>query len=101
MSKYLPQAIELTNKDFNLTIPQAEIQEVDEFHELLRKVISHLLDTDFERLMNGLYRIDVDEQKVKLALASDHDIASEIATLIIQRELQKIETRAKYKPEGE
>ena len=97
MSEYLPQAIELTNKDFNLTIPQAEIQEVDEFHELLRKVISHLLDTDFERLLNGLYRIDVNEHKVKQALASNTDIAGEIATLIIQRELQKIETRQKYK----
>jgi hypothetical protein len=97
VSELLPQAIELTNKDFSLSIPQAEVQGVDEFHTLLKKVIGHLLDTDFERLMNGLYRIDVDEHKVKLALASNADVAGEIATLIIQREIQKIETRQKYK----
>ena len=46
--------------------------------------------------MNGLYRIDVDENKVKLALTTD-DVAENIAKLIIERELQKVETRRKYR----
>ena len=54
-----------------------------------------LLDLDFNRLMNILYRIDVSEEKVKKAFAED-DPAFSIAGLIIERELKKVETRSKY-----
>ena len=95
MDSLLPVALKLTNQDFNLEIPEAEVSSQDEFRKLLTKVIQHLLDSDFERLMNGLYRIDVDENKVKLAMTTDQ-VAENIALLIIERELQKVETRRKY-----
>lgn len=96
MDNLLPDVLNLTNKDFNLDIPQSEVSNQDEFLKLLTRVIQQLLDTDFERLMNGLYRIDVDENKVKLAMTTN-DVAENIALLIIERELQKVETRKKYR----
>ena len=97
MDSLLPEVLQHTNQDFNLDIQAAEVSSQDEFLKLLTRVIQHLLDTDFERLMHGLYRIDVDENRVKMAMATDN-IAENIARLIIARELQKVETRRKYKP---
>ena len=97
MSDLLPEVLNLTNKDFNLEIPEAEVGTKDEFLDLLTKVVQHLLDSDFERLMNGLYRIDVDENRVKEAMAHNTNVSREIALLIIERELQKVETRKKYR----
>ena len=96
MDHLLPDVLRHTNQDFNLNIPTSEVRTEDEFLKLLTRVIQHLLDSDFERLMNGLYRIDVDENKVKLAMTTNQ-VAENIARLIIERELQKVETRRKYK----
>jgi len=58
-----------------------------------------LLDSDIEGLLSLLYRIDVSEQKVKaiLATANQGDMAKKIAVLIIERQIQKIISRMKYK----
>ena len=97
MADHLSQALVLANKDFNLDIPSTEISSVEDFQKVLANVIQHLLDKDFERLINGLYRIDVSEEKVKLAIASGEDIAEKVASLIIEREMQKVVTREKYR----
>lgn len=97
MPDQLSQALVLVNKDFNLEIPLAEVTAVSEFQKLLTGLIGHLLDNDFERLLNGLYRIDVSEEKVKLAMASQGNIAEQVAQLIIEREMQKVITREKYR----
>ena len=46
-----------------------------------------------------MYRIDIAENKVKSVLATSdpESISQELADLIIQRELQKVETRKKYR----
>lgn len=86
-------------KDFNLNeaeLPQAQNNE--EIHQALKRVINHLLDKDLERLLTALYRIDVEEQKFKQILSDSKpdSIASELANLIIERQIKKIETRRKY-----
>jgi hypothetical protein len=96
MADILAQALVLANKDFNLEIPSSEITTAEDFQRILTKLIRHLLDNDFERLLNGLYRIDVSEEKVKLAMATTDDVAEKIALLIIEREMQKVATREKY-----
>ena len=65
----------------------------------LTPIIKHLLDTNLERLLHLLYRIDVSEHKVKKTLleASPDEIASSLSMLIIQRQLQKVDLREKYK----
>ena len=57
-----------------------------------------MLEKDFEKLLNAMYRIDVDEEKVKFALSGDGEKspAELITELVIQREMQKAETRLKY-----
>ena len=98
MANKLTEALVLANKDFNLDLSSTEVTTAEDFQLILAKLIRHLLDSDFERLINGLYRIDVSEEKVKQALSSaSGDIAAEIATLIIRREMPKVETRRKYR----
>lgn len=91
---------QLIIKDFSLEatdLPEG-ISKIDELRTALRKIISYLLDRDMSRLLLALYRIDVSETKVKqvLAEAKPEEIADAITDLIIERELQKVETRIKY-----
>lgn len=63
--------------------------------ELLIRQVNYLLERDFERLLQSLYRIDVSEQKFKASLVSQNP-AAEIAELILERELMKVKTRRWY-----
>lgn len=67
--------------------------------EALTSAVMHLLLHDMEKLLNILYRIDVNEPKVKAAFAQNNPklIAPTIARLILERELQKAESRRKYR----
>ena len=70
-------------------------------HELLQKLtvfINDLILNDFQRLVAILYKVDVDENKLKRILKEDagKDAAGIIARLIIEREIQKIETRKQF-----
>lgn len=61
--------------------------------------INELIDKDFNRLVNLLYRIDISEEKLKLALKNEdksHSSGKTIAKLIIERQLQKLEFRKKF-----
>ena len=61
--------------------------------------INELIDKDFNKLVNLLYRIDISEKKLKIALQNeDKTISSSktIAKLIIERQLQKLEFRKKF-----
>ena len=69
-----------------------------ELREALSQRIAHMLDHDFEFLMQVLYRIDVGEQKVKYVLQGDsHHPADDLADLVIEREMKKVETRLRYR----
>ncbi len=59
---------------------------------------TYLLDNDISRMMNILYRADVDEEKLKKLLISHSDLPSAevVADAYIERQKQKIETRKKY-----
>ena len=70
-------------------------------HELLQKLtvfINDLILNDFQRLISILYKVDVDEKKLKRILKENAgtDAGQIIATLIIERETQKIETRKQF-----
>lgn len=69
---------------------------VEELQTLLKKQVLYLLERDFERLLQALYRIDVPEQRFKEALVAAEDPAATITDLILQRELQKVKTRRWY-----
>jgi hypothetical protein len=89
----------LAVKDLQISDQGVTFSKIDRLQSWLAEEIRMLIDGDFERLMNVLYRIDVGEDKVKTAL-SGNDPAFEIAGLIIERELKKVETRRKYGSSG-
>ncbi|MCX6318177.1 MAG: hypothetical protein NTW29_12860 [Bacteroidetes bacterium] len=72
---------------------------LNELQEKLTVHVNHLINTDFDKLVYYLYRIDVNEQKMRslLSQTAGENAASSIATLIIERQLQKIETRNQHK----
>lgn len=91
---------ELVN-DINqsLELSLKEKLSAEELREQLAAHINHLINTDFEKLVFYLYRIDVDETKMRRLLDNKQgeDSAYLLADLIIERQIQKIENRKNYK----
>ena len=81
------------------TATELEIERRDENEEQLRKIIvdriRDLIHTDFQKLVNILYRMDVSETKLKRMLEEnpESDAGVIIAELIIERQAQKIRLR--------
>ena len=69
-----------------------------EIREQLIALINELINKDFHALVKLLYRIDIDEKKIRLYLNqnTNKDSASIIADLIIERQLQKIDSRKQF-----
>ncbi|MCW5908023.1 MAG: hypothetical protein KIS94_09205 [Chitinophagales bacterium] len=67
------------------------------FRQLLIQRIDELIHRDMEKLKWILYRIDVSEKKLGEALkTSETDAATIIADMIIQRQIEKAESRKKF-----
>jgi len=90
----LMQIKEQLEKEAGIALPE-------DWEQAFIAYINHLVDTDFEKLIYLLYRIDVSESKIKNLLESKANInAGElIAHAIIERQMEKIDTRRKYKQE--
>lgn len=60
--------------------------------------INDLIINDFSQLVQILYRVDISEKKLKQLLSdnADKDAGRLIAGLIIERQLQKINSRQQY-----
>ena len=88
-------------QDFNLDEEDnlVHISDLEELKEKLEKIVAYLLDNDFERLLNAMYRLDINEEKFKLAISGSdvNTVSREIVELIISREIQKMKTRIKYR----
>jgi len=65
----------------------------------LTEKLRDLLDNNFSLLVNTLYRIDANEEKLNELFGSKNRafIPEALADLIIERQLQKIHFRKKYK----
>jgi hypothetical protein len=89
----------LLNKELSIDI--AEKISYSELHAQLSAYINQLIKNDFDKLIAYLYRIDVNEQKLKLLLQQnpDEDAGNIIATLIIERQQQKIKSREQFSPQ--
>jgi len=87
------ELIRLLNKELSIEI--AEKRSYDEIHTQLAAYINNLIKNDFDKLIAYLYRIDVNEQKLKNLLQRnpEEDAGNIIADLIIERQQQKIKTR--------
>jgi hypothetical protein len=71
----------------------------DLLKEQLASHISFLIQSDFQKLVSILYKVDVSESKLKHLLKENQgfDAANIITGLIIERQLQKIKSRREYR----
>lgn len=85
--------IESINQNLDIAIPINSDQK--ELHRFLSGHINQLIQNDFGKLVSLLYRIDVNEIKLKQLLKENPgtDAGLVIADLIIERQLQKIKSR--------
>ena len=72
---------------------------LDELKKYLAEKIAVMMEKNFDLLLSSLYRIDIEENKVKELFSGKirENIPEGLASLIIERQLQKIYYRNKYK----
>ena len=83
--------------DFGVEIPNGSSRE-----EMLSKLsanINLLINTNFDRLISLLYRLDISEQRLKKELEENpgNDAGDIIAGMIVERELQKLQSRKSFR----
>lgn len=98
---------ELITKDLQLDeeeslIVSEESVDLNTIHKKLGMLVAYLLENDMHRLLNAMYRLDVSEAKFHDAMQAEskEEAISQIANLIIEREMQKVKTRLHYKKYG-
>ena len=80
-----------------LAIPLPQDESIDKLRVILSTYINELIDKNFQRLVNLLYRLDVSENKLKQMLNdSKSDAGLIIADLIIERQSQKIIAKKQF-----
>lgn len=89
--------IPITDKILELTRSMSSVPGGTQRDRLIA-LINELINQDFQSLVQLLYRIDVDEKKLKALLSKAQGAASApiIADLLIERQLQKARTRAQF-----
>jgi hypothetical protein len=90
------ELIENIKKDMAIVLPE-KISLV-ELEEALTLYANQLIQKDFQKLVTLLYRIDVSEAKLKylLQLQRDENAGNIIAKLIIERQIEKIQSRQRF-----
>jgi len=90
------ELVKLLNKE--LAIEIAEKVSYSELHSQLSACINQLIKNNFDKLIAYLYRIDVNEEKLKSLLQQnpDEDAGNIIAGLMIERQEQKIKFRKQF-----
>lgn len=91
----------IVQKDFyfeNLheMLPQNEEDALEELKRQLAQRIAHMMDDDFEALLQVFYRIDLGERAVNNAIHLSDVPSEKLAELVIEREIQKAKTRIEY-----
>ena len=78
-----------------LEIWDKQLLQNDDFINALSAYLNNLIINDFEKLIFILYKVDVDEMKLKSVLNSgvNTNAGELLARLIIDRQLQKIGSR--------
>lgn len=95
------EVVKEINKSMAIALPD-QIS-IDELQIQLSSYVNQLIQTDFQRLITILYRIDISEPKLK-KLLQEHpaeDAGKIIAALIIERQWQKIQTRQQFSQQND
>ncbi len=91
------QIIKDVGVEWALTVPESVTEE--ELTLLLSTKINDLIQNDFSSLLTLLYRIDVDELKLKMMLQQnpDSDAGLLIAQMVLDRQKQKQASRKQFR----
>ena len=93
-------SLTLIKKEFDL---DSQTATSESFVAELSHAINELIKTDLSRLINILYRLDVNEEKLRKILKENQfsDAGDLIAKLVIERQMQKIESRKQSGRDGD
>ena len=97
MDKNINQTKELVFRDFEIDIDQAEMSEA-ELLRILADHIAYMIEYRIDFLMSLMYRLDVLEKHINVALhpASPDPANVALAKLVIARQKQRIQTKQQY-----
>ncbi len=75
----------------------------EQLKDQLASYINELINHDFNKLVSLLYRIDINEKKLRQLLEANptYNAGHIIADLIIERQIQKLKTRQQFRQTGE
>ncbi len=84
--------------DFELGLSASQ-STYEGLHKAVSERVNFLISANLPLLLSFLYRLDISERKLKELLSSETDTATSdiIAALIIERQLQKVESRRAFK----
>jgi vacuolar-type H+-ATPase catalytic subunit A/Vma1 len=93
----IQETAQLLQHNFELPEITQEISE-EQLVNILTPIIHHMLDRDFERLLQVCYRIDLGEKKLQKILhdSTPDQLAKDLAVAIVARQKMKIEIRRRY-----
>lgn len=99
---YLRRVVEQIQKDFQIFDFDIRFSgdvegAYDELFAQIRPIVGELLNSDPERLMNLLYRIDLNETELRRAAGEQIDFLEYLVDKILSRELQKVVLREHFK----
>jgi hypothetical protein len=87
-----------------LSIEGIKVASLEELKEKWDLYFNYLIQNDFYKMLNLLYKIDIPEDKLRRLLKENPDgnAGTMITSLVIERLWQKIRSRKEYhsKPEG-
>jgi hypothetical protein len=90
---------DFVKNDYSSLIPNNDFERLEEFRKYLTEKMRDLLDKNYNLLINTLYRIDISEKKLAELFSSKNkeSIPERLADLIIERQIEKIEFRRRYR----
>jgi hypothetical protein len=89
----------LSQPGFESLLNFNDVLSLEELKKYLTEKIAVIMEKNFDLLLSSLYRIDIDENKVKELFSGKirENIPERLASLIIERQLQKLYYRHQYK----
>jgi hypothetical protein len=90
---------DFVKNDYSSLIPSNDFERLEEFRKYLAEKMKDMLDKNYNLLINTLYRIDISEKKLAELFSSRNkdSIPERLADLIIERQIEKIEFRRRYR----
>ena len=96
---YVWQAMKFIEEELTIS-PSADLEH---FLRNLSARINEMINSDFSRLLALLYRLDIDEKKLRRLLSEQPaaNAGDVIAALIYERQLQKIKSRRAFRRDND